>query len=362
VIPAAAFRMVGTGSLSVEKPMKFPFAQAAQVYQPHGPVWYAGASASKTRRWYWMERNSVLAITYTPSLTADTYFNLSRWSPEGEDNTVYQIGVIHDVAATPSTNNLTVAESGYYAVALTSTGQGNFDFTSVTLSGVTSVWCHRSAPGVSKNIASTAGMRINATALMYSNDASPLYREGKISMLQAPQGDFWLNYVGKISNPPASGFQSVSSSQTSITLVGSKGMYGFLKPTQFADFDFKSYYNIWQGNLVDCYYPLLNESSFLVLYAQITTALGQDGRISCYFSMEFLTTDTWRVTRSPESTPKEFDDALALLESIPQFHENPSHLQEIWGSIVNGIKTVAGYATTYGPALIKGAETVASIF
>lgn len=334
-----------------------PYAKSTYSYSPHGSTLFAGADGVSPGRYFWLDGNTGLYATTVTQYTNVPEFILDLWTPDGIVSDVYTVvgttGTANTTLKTPGT------APGYYSVRIknqTSSGAGYITIQMHITDSGGPICCHRCIPGYDTNVASVNGIRVSAAALMYTNEAADLYKQGKISGFQSPQGTHWTDYVRS-----GGAFNNVAGSQGSVTTIVSKGMYGFLKPTKPNDFDIQTYIEVDNGVIVDSFYPLDHQSAFIVMYAQVTTSQGQDGYWTISYGLEYQTTDVWRAIMYPTMEKEVFDRALEFLKYLPQFHENPLHFSDIWGAIKKGAKSILKGVVKYGPDVIKVAAAASKL-
>lgn len=198
---------------------------------------------------------------------------------------------------------------------------------SLVINGSQSVFCHQALPGLSSNIAAVQGIRITSVSGMMSDIAALNSKEGKVSGVQSPQGIPWTTYA-------LNGWNTTASSAGAVTKMVEKGIYGFLKPHEETDFDFRNQVEVTATGVVAyAGYPLVPNSDYLVIYSNITTILGRDLYYTACWGIEYLTTDTWRELRNASVSSKDYENSIDMMKSIVQWHENPLHLGDIWEAI-----------------------------
>jgi len=215
--------------------------------------------------------------------------------------------------------------------------------------------CHLSIPDLAKNIASVQGVRMNGLSLMYTNTSSELNNSGRVAGLQAPQSADWMNYA-------FGGFESVGGSLNAVTMDVKKGMYGFLKPSQPDDYNFKGNfdYDPVNGCPIGGTFLLECDSDFLVIYPQINVSGGRDGYWSTCFTIEYLTTDVFREVGHSNVPVDSYEAAITALVGIPQWHENKTHFKDIVKKIQDFASRAAQRIMKYAP-LITGAVSAAKL-
>jgi hypothetical protein len=177
--------------------------------------------------------------------------------------------------------------------------------------------------------------------------------EGQVSCYQVPQQQHWKDYLIQ--------YDQISSAKGSQTFTVREGAYAFLKPTMPEDFDFQSYTRTVGAQITDSFYPLKEQSAFLVVYPVIKTEDGRSGFFEICHGVEYQTRDVWRNTAVAAADDNDFRLAKNLLKDIPQFYSNSLHI----GQILQNLKSVATrgvrFVQKYGPSVLQGANVLASM-
>lgn len=326
--------------------------RAVTDFQPHGPTQYPGIAQGSDGKFVWLDTLSTAGLTnsitaaFNASLTSGQQAKmcLDRW----DDGRIEEELVSGSAVSGQSSIVLLVPYSGYYAVRFAS----NFNCTITNLryyNNGSPVYCHLPLPGLTANAASAPAIRVTAASLMYTNEAAPLNKQGKITGLQAPEGLGWTKYVAG-GNP----FANVSGDNNAVTMPANNGLYGFLKPTKMTDFDFRAHLEMTgDGVLIDSHYPLREQSAYLVISVSITVAAGRDSYWTRTYGIEYETTDVWRSLDAPNLRASEFQAALLLLKSVSQWHENPLHWSDVKKAVAGALRT----AVRLAPQIQKLAST-----
>jgi hypothetical protein len=339
-----------------------PYAvSTGSTFSPHGPVLYAGACTGSNGRFLWCDKGDTYVINATLNFTAQLTVGVDYFGSQGLV-TSYKETVQTFTSGTPA--NITLKDvtdgAGYYSVYLIDSGlSSNITLTinSLTISGNGSSLGHRALPGFGTNFAAQLGTRILGQSLMFTNTAPMLNLGGTVCGFQAGDSEHWLDYISTTST-----FSQCSKVADSVSMNASKGMYGFMKPIQPSDFEFQNYVDLdSSGAIEDCYYPIDDVKSFLVVVLTIPVAAGCAGYFTSRYSIEYLTEDTWRETEYSTVPEQAYSEALNLLRRIDQFHENPLHWSDIWNGIKKAVSTVARAVTTYGPMAMNIAKTVGAL-
>jgi hypothetical protein len=306
---------------------RFNVAQCTTSYAPH-QVKMISAEDDEGVNYFWVDATSGAPTTLSLTnlvVSAGITYVLRKWVN----------GLVTEVTVTTATNasgvlNISLTSSGYYTFTiLTLAGALNTTTMRNTVTGTSSVYCHNHFPGLSSNIQSAPDIRTTAAALMYTNDAAPLYRQGKITAFQAMGGEEWTQYG--LGSTTSGVFSSIASLNGSRVKTAENGLYAFLKPSDDTDFD-----NVPVADDVAVYadsailpYPLVPDSDYLVVYCSISQQAGRDGYWTPTWGIEYETQDNWHSVAAPIIPPDQYMDAVFLSTRLEQFHENPLHLSDI---------------------------------
>lgn len=335
-----------------------PYWQATSTYAPHDSILFAGKTKEKDLRFVWMDKGASFSLTILPSITDSSggLVSLDIWTQEGFAQDAQSIPVTLS-AGTPVTATQGIANSGYYAVRFQALGSAQqLTFSALTLTSVGSNFGHRPLPGFVANYGATESIRVNAAAVMYTNRASDLNKQGQIVGWQTPRGSHWLEYC-------YSGFSALSEKPGCCVKPISNGMYGFYKPTDVSEFEMSSDLVVSDaGDILDSFYRIDDPAPCVILYPQVTgTTAGQDGYFSFFFGVEYETQDTWRVRDIAHGSSKDCDEALEAIRLYVQFHENPLHWSEIWDGIKRVGKGIVKGINDYGPTIMNVAKMLGKL-
>lgn len=201
-------------------------------------------------------------------------------------------------------------------------------------------------PHYSDLMSSAEKIRINAYSLMFTNTTPVLTKGGTIVSRQTPGDEPWYELVHL-------GFAALSGAKGADSRNADNGVYMFARPTDPLDFAQLDDIDVSGGDVLGITFDLDLSRQYLatvVDYPDTTTR----GYFTHVFNVEFLTDNSWFNPSSYRIDSSLFERAVAETRNIPQFHENPLHLTDIW----NTAKKVAGGIMKYGPAVLKAAEMI----
>jgi hypothetical protein len=343
-----------TGDLSAEAVNGIPspllysplvFNGAAGTTQVHGSAIFPGRFNKAGRMYLWMDvgNNLVFTNTATSAATLVPY--------------TYRSDGVIDAGA-----GIAMPASGSVLYTATQMGYVGFDIFSLanfTVTGTlnlsrgtaTSGFGHYSIPFYYANLPSVESIKIYGVSMMYTNEAAPINRQGKIAAVQLANGDDWRNYLG---------YNTISGLKNPYRICADNGVYGFLKPTQPSDFAFSDQSDLI-GTRALSWFDLETPSDFLAIQIKITTLAGQDGYFTLSYAFEIRTLDPWREVKGPEVSFNVVETSLTLVSAAPQWHENPFHISDIWDWLKQAAADTYSAIKEALPTVIKTANTVASI-
>jgi len=150
-----------------------------------------------------------------------------------------------------------------------------------------------------------------------------------------------------VANP----YDSIAQMEGSTTIPAKNGMFGFLKPTGEEDLIMKRHFATTGITISDSFFELKPSSEYVVFAFNIPDADGQASSYEIRNALEYETNDVWRQTVAPEYDKSIFDMALSRVKTIPQFHENPTHIKNILNKVGTFLKGVFNAGRTYLPMI-----------
>lgn len=370
-IPASVFKTglenLGFESINNGDPQDMNFTSAQWQTGPkvHGNLLFAASIKDRPNmKFFWARNKDTLDTTVFNhgAGPADYEVEVFGWDPTRGIFSIVVVGfaavpaagfVNHVITLDPIGPLITDIWHGYVGLSVkreTALNGGTTTTTLVKINYNNDVFSHLPLPDLVNNLGAVDSVRIIAASAMYTNTASPLNRQGEITGYQSSQGTHWADYVGN--------YEVLKSKKGSVTKDIQNGMFGFLKITQPSDLSFKSDYEHTGGQLTHSEYSLDTESAFLVMYEQTTGGVTESGIHTFAFGVEYQTGDTWRDLGYPTLPVEVYGKAIEGLRFVEQFHENPSHLSNIWNSVKSAAKTVLDGIVTYAPTAVKVASTL----
>lgn len=313
---------------------------------PHGPTLYPGRMPGQVRSWYWMTFGRFeMSNPTSQTMRCYIYADHGNVGPAGDMETVI------DVAA-GGLLSYSVLEAGYFAVDLSFGGNvsysGYLQLTEINTVGPLSTYAHKAIPDMKSNQSKALGIKLYGASLLYSNQASPLNRQGKLAACQIPAGTDWRAYTV---------YDKISELKEAYTSTAVNGYYGYLKSTSSKDYEFKNQFVSTQAGVQQAWWDKSCSSDWLALAVQVTDPGGQDAVFTYSAALEYRTNDQWAVVKKPVADDDDVLKALELVSKAPQHFENPIHLNDIWEwvknatyTVVKGISDVLPFALKVGTA------------
>lgn len=172
--------------------------------------------------------------------------------------------------------------------------------------------------------------RVNAVSMLLSNGAAALYNDGFIQAVNVNSGVLWNSLMGL---PDLSGY---ASDVNYFSGLFKKGLYTFLKPADAEDVEFYDYAvtDAVTSGVTQCGFPLERSRYVAVRVSSTSTSsagvfAGLEYLVNTSMVLEFQTNDMWFDAEIPIESSAETDRARDILRRIPNFYENPTHLQAL---------------------------------
>jgi hypothetical protein len=294
----------------------------------HGPLLYPGRIRGQQRSWYYCH----LGVISLSNPTAQSLV-VTLWADYGGSSASGSI--IQTTTVGPGVDfNYVVSTAGYFAIDIYATGPSTgVDYTgtlSITETSGSSrvIYAHKAMPDLNIGMARSRGIKLYGASLLFTNEASPLNRQGKLAAVQMPAATDWRPYTT---------YDAISPLKEAYTAGAQNGYYGFLKTTSPKDYEFQNNYFANATGVTQMWWDKEIPNDWLALAVQVTDLNGQDAVFKYSAAFEYRTNDQWSTVDKPEYSEKEVEMALELVSLAPQHFENPLH----WGDIVDWVKNAA---------------------
>lgn len=303
-------------------------------YQPHGPFLFPGFDDG--HNYMWVDRDAAgvgttgnIIVTFNAAVSVVGEFVaviLLTWDGNGEvvTNSLVVTSVsVPNTSATVAVRNL----GGYTRVVVTNSTTTVASCT-ISSSGTSPVWAHRSLGDISTWLTVVSGSRILANAALWRNVASPLNANGSVVGATVYEALPWQFLTG--------GYDALTALSTFRSDNAATGYYGFITPSNSDDFAFNDDINqsaFRTGGFPDGSYPLKERAPYKAIAMRVGDSLGRTTSLSLCSVFEYLSTTKTSEFKFGRHTPAEWSLAMNLIGTIPSDYENPVH----WEKIVRAI-------------------------
>jgi len=321
-------------------------------WAPHGPFLPCGFDNKMgERRFFWVDANTTMSIGGS-SLSSGcvAQFVVDRW-----DNGMLQEDVETSAAvesgALDTTMNL--AAPGYYSLKYTSSGTLKV---TIINSSAASSFKHRPLPGFLDRIETISKIMVTSASIMLTNKVANIDLAGDVTGIQLPCGMDWFDTVYE-TGTPAETIRNLNGQKT----IGFKnGGYGFIKPEDKREFSATSDWRIDPvNNITATYFPLFDRAGCYLIYAVVNDSNGRQGDWVVAANVQYGTTDVWTPVDLPRTDFNTFMKAVDSIKNFESFHQNESHLTELWDTIKTTAKEVVNGVEKYGPIVADVASVLA---
>lgn len=364
-------RASGTGDYLA--PFTYTIVMGDEVYPSYRDMRYSGGSdihgevlypcrigtSDQHRGWLLSQGDHAVVTVSNASIPSGQYLKCSckraiagQWVVCGVQRALYGAGTTE--------MDFLASLTGYYAFTFElvsdtwiSTAVSSSGYLRLLSGNGRSAWCQRPLPHFTEASDLADAMRITGVSLMYTNTSPALYRQGQITGLQCPKGTSWLQFVD---------FTTVSTEKKSVTRDIVNGAYGFLKPTSTEDLRMRV--NQLPGDpngddYTQLVWDLYPDSDYLCVIANVTNDQGKQGYLTVAASLEYTTLNQWIEVKHGKLGEPELEQVLEVLSTVPQWHENSLHWDDIWSwiketasDIWSGIKEIAPIAAAAVPLFL----------
>ena len=315
------------------------------LFAPHGDFLFAAQYNGEDYIWIdglvGVAVPSLLTITFAADPGATGMFEIWRYN-----NGTPVLFAGQSTTAATLAYPITITVSDYYKVYAAQTNAAasvNAKTISIFHSSTCSIWEHRYLPGIFDNADELTGIRINAAAIRWSNNAAENFRSGRVVGIQLDKGQYWY---GVASDPDP--FSKLMSLAANKDRPFDKGIYGFLKGTEDNDFRMQRPFNISNWGMSTANYPLEEESGYLAVCAKVVQTDGRDSWAAFYYGIEFTSNNTWFDRVPPTLLPGAWEQAMEAVASLEQWYENPVHWRDIISTIGKIAKVAAPILGIFG--------------
>lgn len=349
-----AFFAGGAGALTLENSggeitdIETPINPVYYVNQtgstPHGQTLFCGETEKETG-YVWMDAgtDSIFKVTVTTTINVNCVIRFYVNKPGGDVEVRTNIAALAAGVPQDTTQNgvLFLSEGGY--IRATVCPRASCDLTvqaSVYAANAIDCFAHVSPVGAVNHLNQLTQARVNAVSLLLSNGAAAVYNDGFLQAVNMSPGTAWNTLIGE------NDLSGLAADVNYYSGVFRKGVYTFLKPSDQEDVDFYDYVKTDNGGaqISQCAFPLYRSRYAMVRvqsnpYGSPATYPGLEFILNQSLVIEFQTNDMWFDAEIPQESCLEVERARDILRRIPNFYENPSHLQ----NLANAARSAGGF-------------------
>lgn len=325
------------------------FVGVINEWSPHGEYLYA--SEGEDKKYMYVDGrnnptvgtrpyNPVFVVVTSAVELADIWTYHVYAYQNGADR---YITSINNAAGTTTTFNV-ASDSAYFRIEVEFIGTTAAASTSVSIASQSCVdqFAHLPLQDIDSNSDDLQSIRVISIGMLLQNIAADLVKQGKVVGLQSGKNESWTSYA--FSGGTGTGnqaFTKILSSSDQRDFELSRGIYGFIKPSDDTDFDMGSPFiidanGIWaqtNTNVVD-------DSEFAMIMASTSNIPSSaDCFLNVDHHVEFETRNRWRESKVPTTTPSDWKGALTRIRFMRQWYNNKVHFDEILDMIGKGIAT-----------------------
>lgn len=323
-----------------EIPLNMVYLKASSAFAPHGTYLFPGSFDDD--RYVWLDYGATITVVQS---VADTGGRLSVFTWDGSA-VPFLVGLFNTTTVTVTQS---IATGSYVSLQYSSqTNPPTGTNLTVSVVGTGDVFAHMAVPNVINHLQQLTAVRMNAASIMMSPVAAAINRGGTITGGDLEANVLWYNYTNTnaITSLPCGNFSEKD------FMVG---MYSFLKPGSIEDFAVRNNCTVDSGIPTQCYWYLADKARYnvFVLNSDVTGTVspGLEFLLTCYWDLEFQTSDEWFETHLPTGSHYDTIDALELVERVPVFHDNPLHLSDVKAALAGGYNFIRKHSAKIGGAL-----------
>jgi hypothetical protein len=325
------------GHYELEPQLAIP--NPSDAYHPHGEILPAGVDEG--HHYMWVDSCAAALAVIQVNLT-----NAPAAGPPADEGNIKlmlwangkrSIAAILPFVVGQNGYTFNPAIAGYYSIVIDHTA-GLTDLATATVTQVGSIGCpvfeHHTLAGFIDNAARVQRYAITASALLWRNTASFENAQGDMGGVQVGSGLSWqdvANYgsYSAIAAAFPNGFES---------RFGAKGQYGYLKPEDEEDIEFKCSADISGDVITNMYFPLIADAPFLVYLASVAPTAGRETSLRICSHVQYQTNDSWADVQNSDNLVDSWNEASKILNVLPQFYDNAAHKPSLLSRIANAGK------------------------
>lgn len=188
-------------------------------------------------------------------------------------------------------------------------------------------------------------LRFCGLNLMFSNTAPELSKQGYAAGWQVPNNMDFISIMYK-------GFEAIANRPQATRMEAKNGIHGFWKSSAPRDWDYINVGGAEEDTGISTY-PLFPDSDYLMVCVKVPQAVGRAGYWTIFSDSEQRHESVWFAEGYPNHERRVFERALEIQSRVPQWHENPFHIKDIFkwiGRNKERIKKTSSFAGQFGGA------------
>lgn len=202
-------------------------------------------------------------------------------------------------------------------------------------------------------------IRFSSLNVMFSNTAQLINKGGFGAARQMPSN---LDYYQLMLN----GYDSFSTKPEAVRMEINNGIHIFYKSADISDWSFQDVGDPVDNTSGGGNYIIDSEQDYLAISMSQPVTNERGGYVSVFTNVEYRHNSVWFPLIRPNHTRRVFEDALEIIAGIPQVHENPFHIKDIFkwiGQHKGQIQqTISSGASAFGGARAEGYANRANQF
>lgn len=343
------------------------YAMSVSGGAPHGTYWaYGGSSEAEDAGWFLLQTGDTITLNVSSGAWADGTGNFELWRyVPGQQGMVRMANTA--ITASGDTGTLQISGFGYYAVKFSHTYNIMTLMTLAINLASGPRFAVNTAPSFPNFVNSIVASRVIGQAVLFQNTASPLNRNGEISMYQIMPGEFWMDFTlsGQPAVAPAFpsransyGYDKVSANAQAYNGQAEKGGYVWAKPVSQDWLQWRKEVTVRDGVIYDLNFDLDYQWPDVIIATNVDPA-GQQARVVHTMAIEWETTDTSRPLGKAQGSSLQTVMLQDVVRMAPQYSENPKHLAMLHAAMLAGGRFLRDAAIAAPGTLAKWAPVAA---
>lgn len=266
------------------------------------------------------------------------------------------------VSAAVQTTNVTIYRPGIFAFSYsykagTATAA---DLMSIEITETSNALLSMSVPGLFGRMNTLSSVGVNAACVLFSQRCPELYSGGEIAVCQFPPSQsIWDTFD----------YDEIASYPEAELFPANKGLYAYLKPFAKTANKMPNLFTHANGAvrgvsgiMPTSPYP---PGGFVLVACRVaingTTYPGGLFSTVYSFGVEACGTDLWGDPEPADVSAEEYNEAIRMLQSVPNFHENPTHWRDLTKIAARALHSAVQYAPTVLAAIQRVLPHIGSV-